>query len=332
VISRSCRQAAAELAALGNRAPHPSPLAIIVTGNDQDTTVPLGARVACNCFHEGKTPRPPHPDLLFVDPNGEVDLNIVVPESGDDDAWRDYCKEYDDLEQWQKSACPHPDMFYARVGVANWPGYRLFQQAQAQVGWEHFPVLREQLPTSDSGTTSALAAVGALQELHGFVGMSAIGTNTFLIDSDTAEVLAEHVEGDSGVFLLAIPGLEVGVDHHGLFIRGPDLPHPEHFRSQRFLQTLLDPQFTRRTGKGPARYTDLETDHAYVCDVVACKKQVPWPDGRLRDDEGQLRWECSSRLHTECEPIRALDYSYAVEPLIEVLTASVATGNPVIWC
>ena len=268
----------------------------------------------------------------MVDEHGTVDLDLPDPRVGaTKEETETFWARYEAFEEWQKCACPHPDMRYADVYVSNWGGYRLFQQALGQAGWEHFPTLQAQLPNRDSGSSPASAAAAALEELRYFIEVADLGSNIFLIDSDTGDVLHEYMAAYQGVFLFQVrhtPGLEAGVDHRGFFIREREGLRREHFRSQRFLQNVISEDGPERS----AEYVDLESGRQYRCAVIACSRHVPWPDGRLQDDAGRFCTHYSARLHTEWRPVTADYYAYVTEPLVEVFKASLATGNPVVWC
>jgi hypothetical protein len=95
----------------------------------------LNAVVMCNCFREAKTTRPPFPhEWLEVDDEGY--FNLTKSRDSDKNRIRQH--------EWIKFCCEHEGMNLAYECVANWNGYRLFQAARAEVGWQHFP--RPQAP------------------------------------------------------------------------------------------------------------------------------------------------------------------------------------------
>ena len=128
----------------------------------------LDASVMCPCFARGLTTEPPVPrDWLEVDEEGYLN---VKPECEDGKAW---AKVYG----WKQTCCEHPEMCYAWEPIANWGGYRLFQEALGRVGWERFPVLRAELPNTNDGKTEADRSALALAELGAFRAAGAIGSN-----------------------------------------------------------------------------------------------------------------------------------------------------------
>jgi hypothetical protein len=54
------------------------------------------------------------------------------------------------FNKWVYSGCEHTQMRYASE-IINWTGYRAFQQTLEAVGWDHFPVLRAELPNTNDG-------------------------------------------------------------------------------------------------------------------------------------------------------------------------------------
>ena len=164
----------------------------------------LDASVMCDCFRSGLTTEPPVPrDWLHVDEEGYLNLK---PGHDSDGA---FAEVYD----WMQTCCEHPDMRYASEFIANWAGYRLFQQALAEAGWDKFPVLHGELPEANGGMTGAAGAALALGELALFRSLGEIGSNPCLVDTATGEVIQEHVAGYGGVFILdGDSGLEAGFD------------------------------------------------------------------------------------------------------------------------
>jgi hypothetical protein len=122
----------------------------------------LDASVLCNCFRLGRTSEPPVPrDWLHIDREGYLELK---PEH-DSDA------SFHEVYEWMQTCCDHPDMRYVSEFIANWAGFRLFQQALSKSGWDRFPVLRRELPEVNGGLTIAryAAANGTFAIPHDFV-------------------------------------------------------------------------------------------------------------------------------------------------------------------
>lgn len=214
------------------------------------------------------------------------------------------------FDGWVHSgACVHPDMEYASARVSNWSGYRMFREALARAGWEHFPVLRAELPQGNGGELEPEAARAVLEELRYFREEARLGSETVLVD-DTGEVVVTYVAAYEGVFFWdGTYGRQVGADPRGLFVRGSGT---ELFRARRCLHEPLGP-----SGRGVLlRLTDLDTGEAVELELG-------------QPVAGQDR---PVRLEVEERPVTAGRYDYILRPLTEVCEASVAIGNPVEWC
>jgi hypothetical protein len=283
----------------------------------------LDASVMCNCFRLGRTSEPPVPrEWLHIDNDGYWSLK---PEHDSDDLWY---KVY----EWEQTCCEHPEMEYASEHIANWAGYRLFQQALGRVGWERFPVLDHELPHSNGGQTEAPMAALALRELDEFRRVGDVGANVCLVDTATGSVIQRWIAGYHGRFILGgRSGLDAGFDESGFFIRD-NQTEAEFFRATRFRQTILDPD-SDPYGPKPSlvRFEDLETGRTFECRVAVSGKAIPWPDGRMQDDKGRYRFDRPAELHVEVRAERSTDYEYILGPLERVFRASVETGNPVRW-
>ena len=285
----------------------------------------LDAFVACNCYREGRTTPPPVPrELIVLEDDGTIELDLAY--DGNEE-------QFAAFDQWMwgpPSCCEHEEALHAaRVRVANWGGYRAFQQALGQVGWERFPTLHDELPNSNDGTTSPAAAALALEELAAFRD-SDLGHNWFLVDDDSNETIYEYIAAYEGVFAWdGLSGFNVGIDPRGLFIVERNTQPPrEVFRAMRLEQRLLDPA---REAGGGVELVDIDTGQRLESPTAVPGRQIPWPDGRMQNDEGKVRTSYPRRLRVEERAISTAEFAYAVEPLEEVFRAAVMTGNPVCW-
>ena len=306
----------------------------------------LDAFVYCNCLKEGKT----KPYMLpfgwrFDEQEGHFYPDI---DTDDDDEFDD---KWQDLQDWAADACDHADMIHTFERIANWFGYRKFLNALERHGWEHFPALEAELPDGNQGTTSPEAAAEILHEL-GYFREHVASLNYFLVDTLTDEVLHEYNEAYQGIFLYdGRSGVDIGIDPDGLFImerkrertfmddvgdiiKGiPGMPERrELFRAQRFEQRLLEPQLTVSHQGGKVEYFNADSEDRFICSAAISGKQIPWPDGSMENDAGQVRLEYPQVMHVEARPVESDHYAYIVEPLISVCEASIETGNPIVWC
>lgn len=283
----------------------------------------LDASVMCGCYRDGHTSDPPVPrDWLEIDSEGYLNLK----------AEHDSTNLDVDVYGWMETCCQHPDMRAIWEVIANWYGYRLFQQALEKVGWDRFPVLRRELPEDNGGLTAASGSEAALAELAEFRRVGEVGTTIVLVDTAAGETLQEYVAAYRGVFITSgQSGLDAGIDLHGFFIRERDTG-VERFRAFRFTQTLLDPEsYMPGPEAGRVVFRSLETDRSFECRLAVSGNQIPWPDGRMQDDQGRCRFEYPTHLHVDVRPERSSDFEYILKPLEIVFRASVETGNPVRW-
>jgi len=142
----------------------------------------LDATVMCNCYRDGLTSKPPVPrDWLEFDSEGHLNL-----EYDSDDHFLKFWR-------WMETCCTHPEMDAASERIANWSGYRLFQEALGKVGWDQFPVLGRELPRANGGKTDSSAAEAALGELMLFRREGDVGKAVSLFDTATGEMLQAAV-------------------------------------------------------------------------------------------------------------------------------------------
>src|SRR5690606_8603845 len=148
----------------------------------------LDGFVNCNCYRDGKATPFPLPDYeahFIIDEDGHLSLDL--PYEGHETV-------FETVYHWKHNACKHPDMAQASEGVANWMGYRILHQALEGLGLHRFPILREYLPTENSGIMPAHACQQALKELSFFVSRIGTGRNTYLFDTLTNEILSDYIE------------------------------------------------------------------------------------------------------------------------------------------
>jgi hypothetical protein len=280
----------------------------------------LDATVMCTCFAEGRSSPSPFPELVSLDAEGYVSLNL--PYAGHEE-------HHDLFDAWMKRCCDHPDMDYAAEHISNWPGISLFKQVLAFAGWEHFPTLQAELPDTNGGSTSAAAAAKALQEVAYFRSQANLGTNHFLINTETGSLIYEHIAAYKGVLCWSGRGLNLRVDKRGFFITESE-PSRELFRSMRFKQHLLEPELIEAPRNGKVEFVDLESGRHFICND-AVRETVAWPDGRWTDDRGRVCLHYPRRMHVETRRIDAARFSFLLDPLTRIFEAAVATGNPVRW-
>lgn len=306
----------------------------------------LDAFVYCNCLKEGKT----KPYTLPFGWRFNAETGYFEPDINTDDD-DEFDAKWQDLQDWAGDACEHGDLIHTFDRIANWFGYRKFLNALERHGWAHFPALEAELPDGNQGTTTPEAAAVILEELAYFRERVA-SLSYFLVDTVSGEVLHEYNEAYQGIFLYdGRSGVDIGIDPDGLFIvertRGrtfmddvgeiikgiPGIPQRrELFRAMHFEQRLLEPQLTSNHQGGRVEYFSADTEDRFICSAAISGRQIPWPDGRMENDAGQIRLEYPQAMHVEARSVASDHFAYIIEPLLAVCKAAIETGNPIVWC
>ncbi|MFF0177430.1 hypothetical protein [Micromonospora profundi] len=255
----------------------------------------LDAFVYCRCWQDGlATPCPIGP--AGYDEDGY--LALLQP-------WKGNQAAHDAFGTWLAEACPHELMEQASEHVSNWAGVRLFQQALRAAGAERFPTLATAMPDANGGSLPADRAAVALAELDAFAHTARIADEVELIDEATGRVLMQYVEVYHGVFMFG-PAFQAGVDRDGFFVLDRADPPVTLFRATRFSQRPLPGDRVEFTAGGR---------------TVVAMRPVGEHGGPLPE-----------RLAVRTRSRSGDDFAYIVEPLLRLCAASVATGNPVMWC
>lgn len=285
----------------------------------------LEASVMCTCYAEGKAAPFPQPGRLVMNADGFPDLR-PVPDADPETDMRM-------LATWMADACEHPGMTAARAYISNWADYRAFVNALENAGAEDFPTLLRELPPEDTvGVMAAAKAPAALAELDLFEARAQVGVNMFVVDADSGDKLYGYVPEYGGIFIWdGRHGHNIGVDADGLFIVDAWEMSRVVFRARRVEQRLLEPALTEDSGDGRIEFIDLDTQRRIETHTAIPGKEIPWPDGRMRNDEGRFRLDYPQHIRVEERPLTPADFAPITTALRHVLQAAVDTGNPVRW-
>ena len=275
--------------------------------------MPLSAVVMCNCFREGKTSPLALPVDLLVFEEGYVRLDLPVS---------NHEQEHRLFHAWLESCCPHPGFRRFNEYIQNWWGYRNFQQALERLGWQHFPVLKAELPETNDGLMSAASAAKALLELQYFKQHISDVKNWFLVNSETGEVVHEYVACYGGIWSVTQGMYNVSFDPQGFFVFTNTNPPREVFRAMRFEQILPDPKLIEAGQSEEVEYVDLDTGQRFLCSM---------PIGDILWQEGTLKLVAPRYAHVEERNLSVANFSRILSSLTEALTASIETGNPIYW-
>src|SRR5262245_11667112 len=218
----------------------------------------LDASVMCSCFKLGLAKEPPFPrECLGIDEDG---YPFLRPEFDTAEYWTVF-------DEWCRTCCEHADMDFASEHIANWSGYRLFQEALENAGWHRFRVLRAELPAANDGQTSPAQAARALDELKEFKQLPSLGQNAALVDQ-TGFVIFEFIAAYEGVFILGGPaGVDIGIGEFEFFIRDR-ATKADVFRARRIRQTLLDRRDGGRSYHGRVEFRDVDSGDAFITTVA----------------------------------------------------------------
>jgi hypothetical protein len=285
----------------------------------------LEASVMCTCYARGIAAPFPFPERLVMNSDGFPDL---LPSPGADPE-----EDMRLLATWMADACEHPGMTAARAYVSNWADYRAFLAALGNTTPEAFNTLIRELPMEDEiGVTTAQAAAEALQELDAFEAREQVGENIFVVDADSGEKLYAYVPEYDGIFVWdGRNGYNIGVDSDGLFFVDAWELGRVVFRARSIEQHLLDPELTEAGGDGRIEYVDPDSGRRLECKTPIPGKEIPWPDGRERNDEGRFRLHYPRHITVEQRPLTPADFSNITSALRRLFAASIETDNPVRW-
>lgn len=219
-------------------------------------------------------------------------------------------------------------MYACREWISNGSGYRSFQQALDRADGDHFPVLRRELSSAKGGQTAPDAARKALEEIAFFRSLDNLGRGALLVDVASGQELFEHNAAYEGVFIWAgKTGLEVGLGEFHLFVRDKKRD-ATLFRSGRFTQQVLG----ENDGEHQVELQDLDSVASVVLPFAIKGRMIPWPDGRMEDDQGRCRFDIPAEFRVEVRPVVPSRFEPILAALERVFRAAVETGNPVRWC
>jgi len=271
----------------------------------------LDASVMCTCYKLGKTTPCPFPDDFYIDDDGFPAVRILAT---------DLDSKSDEFDGWLAACCPHPYMDFSTTYIADWNDYRAFVDALEQIGWEYFPTLHQQLPAENHGLLSADAAARALDELTFFKSQNGV-SKTFLVNTATKEIILATSESEQGMFSWdGRTGFRLGYDEQGFFIRDVWDLNRELFRAMRIEQQQLASEELDRADQ--FEFTDLDTGKTFISTT---------PVRIFKRAEFGTTQEYPQQMHVEQRMVDVNYFAYILEPLTQILTVAVETGNPVRW-
>jgi hypothetical protein len=282
----------------------------------------LEASVMCTCYADGKTRPFPLDGTFFINEQGFPDL--MAKNLGEDERRIFY--------HWLRTACEHPGMIQGAVYISSWPDYAALLLAFEAVGWDDFPQLDSEMPSQEPSVTPAAAVPAMREELARFRALPTVGEKIFVIDAETGDRMYARIPEHGNTFIWdGESGLNIGVDHDGIFFTDAWDGDKVLFRSHHLEQELLEPELTDQRLPGRVLYTDIETGRTFECKTPIPGGEIPWPDGRMRDDEERFRLHYPRQVAMQIQPVTPEYFAPLLDQIDAILQISEATGNPVRW-
>lgn len=264
------------------------------------------AYVNCSCYKEGKTKPFLYSECVQIDEDGIYPSDDVSDEI------------YQEFYKWEKTACAHSGMKLVFERLANAWGMSEFRLLIEKLGGkDNFPVLTEYLPVYNGGTLPAEYACQAMEEVKKILNSSEKEKHLVLKDGDDTVISSTNDLHYIQTFIWAGHGRYTYSLYKDSFViiekRKTWLLKKEKvkivFASAHFFQyRLSDSEY---------KFTDVDTQHTFICSTG------------LGRDKNKEQLEC--RVMEEDYPISE-NYDYILSSLEKLLSASIESGNPIIWC
>lgn len=273
------------------------------------------AYVHCDCYKQGKTPKPPHEEYIVFDEEG---LYLHVPGLYEKDQEKFWEME-NEFEQWKRSACPHEDMEIASEHLANIMGMGAFRTLVAEMGGsKRFPVLSKYLPTSNGGCLPWESAGNLLRELADLEAEKTKEMQAVLIEKSSGEVL-HSVNAEKVLFFVYSAGNERNccLDKDGFFI----VVEKRSLLKTRRLEVFRSMHFRQeKTGINQYLFTDIPSGKKYKS-----KLGIMAPESPLQCKSNEFLVEIRGATIAD-------EYSYIIPKLKKLAHAAIQTKNPIHWC
>lgn len=281
----------------------------------------LSAYVNCACYRRGKTKPFPLPEWIT---RFRFDIEGVL---GLDLPYEGFEHEHDTVQDWMQQACEHDDMELLSLQLSNWTGYLAFLQSLTQIGWKLFPILKQELPRSTGGFTSAPMALRMLRELDLFSKLVVRTRNAFLLNTLDKQIIQEYLVATKGVFVMnRDAGYRMGVDPRGFFIEHRD-PEDDDLWHEKFRAVQFEQRVFKREETGRPLHVEFycaETETRFATDTPLIQYEMMGA-GKL------IMPHYPTAMHVELRQMDAEYFAYILDPLRKICHASVCSGNPIVW-
>ena len=296
--------------------------------------VGLDAYVACTCYRDGLASAPPvERDRLEIGEGGDVMLRDSPP-----------MEEWRELDEWQRTACAHPDMTLVHERVGNIAGISALRCAFAVVDRDTYPRLSSIVAGLSGLMDECLPADHArlaLREIDALLAQDVIGPSRIICDIDGAMVDA-HVDWDvdgGDVRSLDPPGtssppqdglVEIGVRGYQ-FVVGTRDNQPRELLTARLLEQRWDfdncgPVDTQGGTTSLVKFTNVETGQS-ICVCSYGLYQHFWMPA-----ENSFGRRYPEMLYVSTRMVMVAEVWHKLDVLRRLFDAAARSGNPVVWC
>ncbi|OBH17954.1 hypothetical protein [Mycolicibacter sinensis] len=313
----------------------------------------LDAYVSCNCYREGLTTEPPMPrSRLKIDERGDV-VPIHFSHDDDDDT-DDDIDMWDELMNWKETACAHPSMQLAGELMGNIMSIAWLRSVAAGLPADRFGNLAEILcglsgmmdsyqPASDVRRASPELDALLRQD---YVGLTRIicADGDWVVDNQVDRGAVDYASFHSldygAGYNAPWPDLvELGIEAYEFVVR-TRAEQPRELLRARILRQEWDAgnveyhEHGRRRQVSLVTFTNVQNGESvrvrsFGISSVAVSDDAAGHGGLPNGDE---RRRYPSFLFISERKLMLAECWWQLAALKRLFDASVASGNPVVWC
>ncbi|MCA9912077.1 MAG: hypothetical protein KC496_01955 [Anaerolineae bacterium] len=203
------------------------------------------------------------------------------------------------------------------IFISSWKGYSAFVDALEQIGSQHFPMILDQLPDGDEGTTTSDKASTMRDELLYFIEQQSQVQQVVLVDAERGVDISMGSQISGGALSMdRVSGYDLGFDENGFFVRDRWEMNRDLFRAMRVQQHLLYPE------THTVEYEDLDSGQRFRCNV---------PFGKPMPGEDGIPRMMLQQFHVEIRPAAPNRFAYITDPLLRTLEISISEQASITW-
>jgi hypothetical protein len=272
------------------------------------------AFVSCNCFKEGNTIDPPHRDFIRMTDEG-INLDLDNVDTFDSS---EKLRMYIEFDQWKAKGCSHENMQFANESIANISGMSDFiTSLELQEGEMKFPVLMQCLESRNEHPISSEMSGHILQELLTLEKSNFSEEKVLLKLKDSDNRIQSASVGHPEVFLWSGYNKEnFCIDEHGFFI----VENRKFLWIEKTVEVFRSNEFKQLTKKnGRFCFVDILTGKEFISKnkILPNDKSTALADYHFIFGKEQVSF--------------VAEYGKIIYALKQLTTASIETGNPIIW-